>query len=687
MAQHVIGLDIGSWSVKAAVLESSLRGFALVDVAEHHVPRLPTGKMADPDTAAQVSATLRQVTEWEGLSTAVPGRQAMVREVELPFTDDRKIKPVLGFQLEDLLPLDVDDLTFDYVHQEDAGAETATLLCAAVPSAFMAEFLSDLASAEADPKVVTLDTMAYSHLLNHLDEDASEGPVAVVDIGHETTQVSVIEGGKVRTVRTLARGGHHLTLALMNGLELEYGEAEHLKHTSLRLDGHLPPGADEAQHAQLLGLIDKPLRAIFRDIRLTLHAHRSRWRTPVERVICFGGSARMPGMREALGHVLGVAVDRPRISAQTWARLDADEVAETQLPTAIALGLRYIDGGAAGGLNFRQGLFAFESDFKALRDRAGWLALLAVLLLVAFFGRQYVHWEVLEHNHGALVAQLQTFSGQVLGEEKDDFQFVLQRLNMPPEADGDSVFPEMTAFKAFYEITESQHAVNGMRGEVDDSDVDAEASQPPGPREAPTPRLDAARSRLNTNSPASRAVPRPLDPSVERTIQKTRENARMVKEHAERMKREIRSGADRPSPLPISPTVRTPTRPSTRDAIEDRSSSRVPEEPTVDDEGEDTQDEVDDGRFRVELKQIQVDLKQAFIKGEANNIEAVETFTSQLKKNRCFANVETSDTTRLSFGDRQDWLRFQINLELECKSPESETKDAEGGADGAGEDR
>src|SRR5690606_23906437 len=63
-------------------------------------------------------------------------------------------------------------------------------------------------------------------------------------------------------------------------------------------------------------------------------------------------------------------------------------------------------------------------------------------------------------------------------------------------------------------------------------------------------------------------------------------------------------------------------------------------------------------RFQVELKQVKIDLKAGFIKGEANNIEAIESFVGRLRENPCFRQVETSDTQRVNYGTRSDWLRF-----------------------------
>mgnify|MGYP004116169581 CR=1 FL=1 len=98
----------------------------------------------------------------------------------------------------------------------------------------------------------------------------------------------------------------------------------------------------------------------------------------------------------------------------------------------------------AGGesLNFRQGDLAFESDFKALRDRAGFLIVIAFLLISGFFGRQVLELQALEAHHGQLTAALEEFSESVLGEKRDSFDFVKKRLLKPVAKDEDPIFPE-----------------------------------------------------------------------------------------------------------------------------------------------------------------------------------------------------------------------------------------------------
>ena len=623
MAQTVIGLDIGTWSIKASVFESTLRGYSLVEVDEERLSAAADGEPLELGRRRAFNALMQRLQRPDAVVAAIPGHRTMNRELELPFTDERKIRSVLGFELEDLLPVDINDLAYDYEPLQ-VGEDGSRLLCAAVQREWFSGFLDELKDAELDPRIVTLDTVAYAKLVTSIEEDTST--LAIVDIGHKTSSVTVLKNGELRTIRTIAGGGHQLTLALMKGLEVDYASAERIKHTKIRLDGHTPPDVTDEEHAHYLQLISKPLTQIIRDIRLTLHAHANRWQERAQRILFVGGSSQLPGLNSQLQDNVDIEVRPIRLSAEGWTKMVLERDQERSMAMATALGLTHIHG-VKDGINFRTGEFASESDFTILRAKAGWLLSMAALFLATFIAQQVVTFRVLEANHAALVAQLETFTESVLGEKRSDFGFVEKRLDIPPTEDSAAVFPEMTAFKAFYAVSEAQQNVNEMKRSESDGVAPGPGPMRPGPLVNPRNlnKVTASPSRApitNVNAEALPVMNRQIEPSRLLPLAAGGQAA-------------PKASTPSPRPMPAKPSTPSPTpamtAPMDRDGDDDTSS---------DDDGD---------RYQVELKQVQLDLKTGYIKGEANNIEAIEAFNAELKKRPCFESVETSDTTRLSF--------------------------------------
>ena len=114
--------------------------------------------------------------DFDALATAVSGGRIMSRELELPFSDDRRIRSVLGFQLEGKLPADLDDLVYDYTLLEEDD-EQARLLCPAVDRQWLADFLADKG---AQVEIVTDDIKPGVAMGGVVDGTTSGGPGLVV---------------------------------------------------------------------------------------------------------------------------------------------------------------------------------------------------------------------------------------------------------------------------------------------------------------------------------------------------------------------------------------------------------------------------------------------------------------------------------------------------------------------------
>ncbi len=109
---RVLGLDLGSYSVKATLLETSLRGSATRSVTEVKCP-------LEGDRLGKLRAALTELLAKgplyaDTVVVALPGTSVATHPVTMPFADPKKIEAALAFEVESQLPYDLAEAVYDY---------------------------------------------------------------------------------------------------------------------------------------------------------------------------------------------------------------------------------------------------------------------------------------------------------------------------------------------------------------------------------------------------------------------------------------------------------------------------------------------------------------------------------------------------------------------------------------------
>jgi type IV pilus assembly protein PilM len=520
MAQRIIGLDIGSHSVKAMVVQSSLRRLTLTELREHHIPIDATGSPVPGELSASVKAVLAGL-EADVLVAGVPGTQVLLRELDLPFSDDKNVAQVLPFRLEGLLPRPIETMVHDW-HLLRKTATGAQMLCPAADKQWLEQWLKEVRGGGAEPRQLTLSMLAAENLFAHLDAPP-QTTVALVDIGHRSTQLSLVKDGRIEGVRALSRGGHQVTQAIARGLSLPYPDAEHLKHTALRLDGHAAsevsnedvtvlkramPDVDsdlsEADRVRIERAALTALEPLLRELGMTLDA-MVRPGDVIDRIILTGGTSRIPGIEAMLEDATGLPVERPAPKGPLWGELVHDRrLLELGLPS-VALALEHVADTGGHRVNLRRGELGGFSDFSAITARAGWIAAFVGILLAIFIARKFLRISTLEGHEQILAEKLDEQSLKLLGEAQDESVAVIDRFRTVRDAvaegtktETEQIYPQMTAFRVFYDVTRIQHEVNLQAeppkpGEDEAFEEDEDGlPRPKAPPATPPPAIPAA---------------------------------------------------------------------------------------------------------------------------------------------------------------------------------------------------
>lgn len=387
-----IGLDIGSTAVRAAEIsveksQRRLRRYAQVGLAPGAVV---DGEVVNPGA---VSEALRRLWAEGSFSSnkvvlGVSGHRLIVRQADVPALNDEDLRSALRFDAQELIPIPMEDATFDFQILErhgatdDDGRSTMRILIVAAHRELLRGHLVALQGAGLEAVAIDASPLALMRVVPPSGPDS--GVEALVAIGGELTTVAVRQNGMPRFIRSLAVGGSKLTAGIANSMHVDASIAESLKR------GYAPAGAP--QLAQARKAMTAELRDLGEDVRATMdffvsQADGSR----IERLLVTGGASQTDGLVEQLAGGLDLDIRRIDPFANLVLGdlgLDTDSLARARATAATAVGLALWSADAPGSrLSVLPGEFAAARRTRriAMMAAAG-VAGLAGLLVVAGAG-------------------------------------------------------------------------------------------------------------------------------------------------------------------------------------------------------------------------------------------------------------------------------------------------------------
>ena len=301
-----VGLDIGQTGLKAVRFRRRLSGRETIDYFQQPMPFVHA---EDLEPARRVH-TLRGFLWKHGLYatdrlvTAIPCQDLFVRTLSFPFKDSMKLAQVVPFEVENLVPMPLEDLaigsvilppgqTADGVMRQSKSSE---VLITAAPKDKVAEHLRFLASADIEPSAINVDAMALFSVTQYLREEGGHVPhdLAIIDVGASKTTLCLIHEGRPVVLRTILWGGNHLTHALAVRYACSFAEAERRKRT------------------MAVQQVEAWLEPLLKELRVTMHAYEGTERGRLTHCWVSGGGSKLTEIGGYVARQMGLYPVGPR---------------------------------------------------------------------------------------------------------------------------------------------------------------------------------------------------------------------------------------------------------------------------------------------------------------------------------------------------------------------------------------
>ena len=332
-----VGLDIGSGLIKVAVIDHSKREPELtrVAVAPLLADAIVEGEVMDPGIVADaIQGALRAAgVSAKDVVTSVGGRDVIIKKISIERVKEQQARELMRWEAEQHVPFDMESVELDFqILDPDADGVEMSVLLVAAKRELIESKVRVLTDAGLNPGIVDVEAFALHNAFELNHPTAMAGVVGLLNIGHDVTNINILDEGVPLLTRDLTVG----TRRIREDLQRERG-------LSADAAQQLIQGFDRSPH------LDAVLETRGEEIAVGVErasaflAQNSRAGNLRALYTCGGGS-RIPGLNDMLSARLRIKVAQANPLANLKVRdgalesLVTDEIAPLlMLPIGLAL--------------------------------------------------------------------------------------------------------------------------------------------------------------------------------------------------------------------------------------------------------------------------------------------------------------------------------------------------------------
>lgn len=333
----LVGLDIGTDSCKIVELVRKADRYQLTHWA---IEPIVNGNVKE-----SVKKVIGKVSD-SGRTPAVAvfGKGTLIRFITMPRMSLEELKSSFALEADKYFPFPQDQIYMDCYILDNKGKENKmSVLIAASKKELVDSLVKTLGEVGLHPEIISLNSIAVANALGALGfkpngqnaaEPEKSSAVAVLDMGGEVSNLTILIDNLPRFTRDMFIGGQDLTKSISRTLGISAEEAEKLK------------GQPGEKLPDILSAIDSVLMDLVSEIRLSFDYFMTERNISVPLLVFTGGGSKMSGVMDALGKQLEIKVMRwdPADLVDLGPDVSKEAVAANAGKLTVALGLALSQG-------------------------------------------------------------------------------------------------------------------------------------------------------------------------------------------------------------------------------------------------------------------------------------------------------------------------------------------------------
>src|SRR6187399_3059650 len=347
--RNLVGVDIGSTSIKVCQLKETRRGLSLIRFG--YVQLSPQvivdGQIMDSGVVVESLHRLFQDSKirQKECAVSVSGQSVIHRKITVPLMTEAELGEQIQWEAEQHIPFDIKDVQVDYqVLRRRADASQMDLLLVAAKRDQISDYAQLARSAKLKPIVCDIDAFTVQNLFEYSRGLPGDQTIALINVGASLSSLNIISNGVSAFTREIANGGNVITEEIQRQLSVPFDQAEAYKCGGTG-DPNDPNRAGMVPQ-QVVQIVEAVSDSIAAEIQRSLDFYvATSGEAEISRIYVTGGTANLAALARAIER-------RARVSVETWSpveklTIEAKEVdpmllqaRAAQLSVALGLSLR-----------------------------------------------------------------------------------------------------------------------------------------------------------------------------------------------------------------------------------------------------------------------------------------------------------------------------------------------------------
>ena len=336
-----LGLDIGSTSIKIVEFKKENKQVKLLTYGfSENLSAVAAGWNNNVEYAAKI---INKICEEAGIIgrsavSALPTFSVFSSVLNLSNISKNDISSAVHWEAKKVIPLPLEEMILDWKpieNEEGQDKNNIRVLLTGAPRTLVKKYIDIFKAAQIN--LISLETETFSLIRSLVGNDKST--IMLVEMGAETTDVSIVDKGIPMLNRSIDVGGSTITKAISKSLNIGLDRSEQFKYD---LGISLLDSGNETVPQVIVDTISP----IVNEIKYSVNLYLSKSQRPTEKIILSGGSAMLPSLSNYLAKVLNMKV----IIGDPWARVSypvdlkplLSEIGP-RLSVAIGLAMREIE--------------------------------------------------------------------------------------------------------------------------------------------------------------------------------------------------------------------------------------------------------------------------------------------------------------------------------------------------------